>query len=163
MVNGEVDYYSPDQQAPIVSTEAENLPDEGETEYETIGLLGGGRLHFSSGRFKAYELDDKSIVCLKKSKFHENNNYYWYGIGQVALGYCRSAGVTHIVFIMGDEGLVKVPFVIVEKFIKNTKTSQNPDGSIRHYHLVISPGPNPKLYYSASIPSFDLTEYYQAF
>jgi hypothetical protein len=163
LVNGEADYYSPDKKEPIISIDGGDFVDESNSEYEIIELLGGGQLHFSSGRFKAYELKDKSIICIKKSKYHQNNNYYWYGIGQVALRYSRAAEITHIVFIMGDEGFVKVPFSIVEKFIKNTKTSQNPDGSVRHYHLVISPGPNPRLYYSASIPSFDISEYYQAF
>jgi len=91
------------------------------------------------------------------------NGYYWYGIAPSAVQYCSQFKVTHVVFIMGEEGFVRVPVDVVLEFLKHTRTSNNPDGTIRHYHCLISPGPEPELYYSQEVPRFPLRQDYQAF
>jgi hypothetical protein len=62
---------------------------------------------------------------------------------------------------MGDEGFVKVPIEIVKEFNEHTRVSHNEDGTVRHYHCLISPGPEPEFFYSQEVPRYDLAPYYQ--
>jgi hypothetical protein len=120
-------------------------------EYDIIELLGGGKLEASVRRFKCYALSDETIVCTKKSRYYADMNGYWYGISTSSLEYTREYNVTHIVFIMGDFGFVKVPMTVIDEFLKHTLTSKNPDGSVRHYHCYISHAPEPELYITTAI------------
>lgn len=106
-------------------------------------------------------MNDDSVVHIKRSKFHTRQGYYWYGITPISMERCDEVGVTHIIFVMGDEGYVKVPIDIVKEFNQHTRISTHKDGTIRHYHCLISPGPEPELYYSQEVPRFDLGSYYQ--
>src|SRR5262249_32350854 len=124
---------------------------------------GGGTLTASVKRFKCYKIEENDIIYIKHSKLHEKIESYWYGIGSLALEYCDQYQVTHIVFVMGEEGLAKVPLNLVKQFITNTKVSKNEDGSIRHYHCYISQGPEPELYIANALPKFNLSIYYQPF
>jgi hypothetical protein len=160
IVDGKTDYYSPDRKVPVIDSEPS---EEGPSlEYDVIELLGGGQLKAAVRRFKCYTLLDGSVVYVKISKCYPSNDY-WYGIGTSSLEYIDEYDVTHIIFVMGDFGFVKVPISIVKDFLKNTATSKNPDGSIRHYHCFISGGPEPILYHSNDRPKFELKEYFQPF
>ena len=64
---------------------------------------------------------------------------------------------------MGEEGFALVDVGTLLKFLVSTNASRNLDGSIRHYHCLISPGPKPELYWSKSAFRADLsTGYYSA-
>jgi len=161
LVNGSAEYYSPDRHAPAVESEPS---DEGtDSVYDVIELLGGGSLEATVHRFKCYKLSGGDVVHLKRSKFHEANQYYWYGVSTAALGYIRQYSVTHIVFVMGDFGFAKVPMSVVHEFLQHTRVSRNPDGSVRHYHCLISHGPEPELFWSNDQPKQPLTDYFQLF
>jgi hypothetical protein len=162
MVNGHAEYYSPDQAAPIISTQTEVYHGDEVNEFEVVNLLGGGKIE-TKGRIKLYELHDGSRVHIKRSKFYPRQDYYWYGIPPSVVDFCKQNRATHVVFVMGEEGLVKVPTDVVWSFLETTRTSKDKSGGVRHYHCLISPGPEPRLYYSDEVPSFDCTEYYQAF
>ncbi len=163
LVNGQREYYSPDRNIPIVETEREETGVAGETDYELVELLGGGELEGSVRRFRCYKLADGSIIHMKRSKYHAKDNYYWYGISPSELGHCDEFGVSYLVFVMGEEGLVKVPVQTVKEFISNTQASRDQDGNVRHYHCLISPGPEPELYWSSQVPKFALGDYYLTF
>ena len=64
---------------------------------------------------------------------------------------------------MAEFGFAKVPISIVLEFLKNTGVSKNSDGSIKHYHLLVSNKPEPELFYSSDRPKFSLAEYFQVF
>ena len=161
LVDGNPEYYSPDQREPaLVSEPTEKGP---ASEYDIIELLGGGQLRASVRRFKCYRLQDSSVVYVKKSKYYASQDYYWYAITLASLEYIREYSITHVVFVMADFGFAKVPISLVNDFLKHTGTSKNPDGSLRHYHLLISHGPDPKLYWSNEQPKYSLVEYFQAF
>lgn len=161
IVNDAPEYYSPDSNKPALETEPteKGLAEE----YDIIEILGGGELQSTSGRLKCYKLNDGSVVNIKKSKYHEKNNYYWYGIAPQSLDSMKECNVSHIVFIMGDFGFAKVPISTVLEYLKITNVSKNQDGSIRHYHVIISHGPEPELYWSSERPKFSLSEYFQPF
>jgi len=161
MVDGKAEYYSPDQREPVLISEPKET--EASAEYDIIELLGGGRLEFTTGRFKCYRLNDETIVYIKKSKYYEKNDYYWYAITPQSLKYIKEYGVTHVVFIMGEFGFAKVPISIVKEFLNDTGVSKNADGSVKHYHLLVSHGPEPELYWSSERPKYSLGEYFQTF
>ena len=61
-------------------------------------------------------------------------------------------------FQMGDRGFVVVGIDTLNSYLAETKTSQNADGSIRHYHILISNDNPPMLYWSQETSSFDLSD-----
>ena len=70
---------------------------------------------------------------------------------------------THVVFILGDSGFVVVPLDTINEYLKTTKVSKNPDGSIRHYHVLISNDLEPELYWSSDTPRFQLADVFETF
>lgn len=161
IVNGNIEYHSPDQNVPVLVTERPVEQGVPISEFNVIETMGGGDLDRTTARFKCYRMSDGTVIHIKRSKYHARHDYYWYGITPTALDNCASNGITHIVFVMGGEGFVSIPLKIVNEFVVNTRTSDNEDGSVRHYHCLITPGPDPELYYSQEIPRFDLAEFYQ--
>lgn len=163
IVDGRPEYHSPDRHIPILVTESADNASMPETEYGIVELLGGGQLETRYRRFKSYRIFDGMTIHIKRSKFYINDNYYWYGVNASTLAHFDEFSVSHVVFVMGDEGRAVVPLDVVKEFVKHTKTSRNADGSIRHYHVLISSAPNPELYWSNEAPRFDLTEHYRSF
>ncbi len=161
IVNDKAEYYCPEVKVPVITSE----PREGgpSLEYDIIGQLGGGTLEASVRTFKCYSLTDGSVVHIKKSRYYPESNCYWYGISTPSLSNIERFRVSHIVFIMGTFGFVKVPIAVVHEFIQDTLCSKNPDGSIRHYHCYISHGPEPELFISEDRPKYSLAAYFQAF
>lgn len=163
LVNGRPEFHSPDHNLPAIVAEPATVAPSDETEFDVVEILGGGKVEASVGRFKCYRMTDGSIIHVKRSKFHAEDKYYWYAISTVAWESCRQYTVSHVVFVMGDEGFAKVPVSIVAEFLKGAGVSRNQDGSVRHYHCLISQGPKPELYWSNEVPRFSLAEYYQPF
>ncbi len=163
VVNGQPEYYSPDKNAPAIATDREGTTTSGDSDLRIVELLGGGESVSTAGRFKCYRLNDGTIIHIKRSRFYPNGEYYWYGINAGTLVSIDQYGVTHVVFVMGDEGLVKVPVAMVKEFVRTTRASRNPDGTVRHYHCLISPGPQTELYWSSEVPRFPLAGHYVPF
>ena len=161
MVNNAPEYYSPDKNEPALETDP---GDKGSAkEYDIIEILGGGKIETTTGRFKCYKLDEGPVVYVKKSKYYDTNDYYWYAITPQSLKYIEEYNVSYVVFVMGEFGFAKVPVPIVSEFLKNTGDTKKADGSVKHYHLLISHDPEPELYWSNDRPKFSLGEYFQPF
>lgn len=161
-VDGKTEYHSPNRNVPVIQSE----PDEREvsgSDFEVVEMLGGGELSDGTGRFRCYRLATGDIVHIKRSKYHERNKYYWYGINTSALEHFNQHQVTHVIFVMGEYGFAKVPVGTVIKFVKKTKTSSNSDGSIRHYHVLISHDSEPELFWSNEVPHFPLVDHFFPF
>lgn len=159
LVDGKPDYHSPDRNIPVIQSEPEDQGASG-SDFEIVEILGGGELSDGTGRFKCYKLTNGDTIHIKRSKYHERNDYYWYGITPSALDRIALHNVSNVVFVMGDYGFVKVPIQILRNYLKHTKTSSNSDGSIRHYHCLISHDAEPELYWSNDVPRFPLSEYF---
>ncbi len=164
-VNNQLEFYSPDSTAPVLLTEPDDRGKASHQDIEVIEALGGGRLHPESGRrrFRAFQLNDGRIIQLKRSKYRERNDYYWYGINPSTLDKSEEIGTSHYIFVLGTWGFVTVPIETVREYCTSTKVSKNPDGTIRHYHVLISPEPEPEMYWSNESPRFDLSEFAQSF
>ena len=163
VVNGQPEYHSPDRNTPVLDTETADVGVAPETDFDLIDILGGGTIDNTHGRFKCYQLLNGNIVHIKRSKFYADSNYYWYGINASTLACLNEFRVTHIVFVMGEDGCAVVPLDTVTEFVKSTKASLNADGSVRHYHALISPPPEPTLYWSNETPRFTLSDWYITF
>lgn len=163
IINDQVEYYSDDYNQPTLTTEPMENVASTSSDYEIVAQLGGGELAASKSKFKCYRINDGSVINIKRSVFHEDYKYYWYGVTAVSLQLYEKYGITHVVFVMGEEGFAIVPLGIVKEIIKHAKYTKNPDGSIRHYHVSISPPPEPVLYYSKEKPKFPLAEHFRPF
>ena len=118
---------------------------------DTIGLEREG----SKRGFKWYKSGNGDIVHLKYSKHYERNNIYWYGITPESIIYADEIGITHFGLVIGEEGCVLVDIDTMKRYNSEAKTSPHSDGSVRHYHLFISPGPNPEPFHYNSKSKFD--------
>lgn len=163
IVNGRADYYSPDQSAPVISAAPNESATKGAQDFDVVEQLGGGTPILGERGTKCYKLTDGTVIHVKRSKYHEKNDYYWYGLNPRTLAQIKTLGATHIAFVLGEWGFVNVPVSLVEGHLPHTRSSLNPDGSIRHYHLLISPEPDPALHWSADAPRVQLSEYSQPF
>jgi hypothetical protein len=163
IVNDTVEYSSPDNHLPRIVAEATPSSSSAAGEYDVVELLGGGDLTGTAGRFKSYRMRDGSVLHIKRSKYYPRHEYYWYGITPSELESSHELGVSHFVFILAEDGFARVPLETVERFVRTTRTTKNKDGSVRHYHCLISPPPEAILYFSQELPSYDLSEFYQSF
>lgn len=162
LTDGKPGYYSPDHK-PIVETEHDKAGDSGDRTLAVLEQLGGGRLLEGTGRFKCYCLEDGRIIRIHYSKLHQRQNYYWYGIAPSQVEQMKENDVSHVVFILGDAGFVMPPVDKVLDFVKNTRTTDNSDGTVRHYHVLISREPEPEMYWSSDTPSFSLADSFETF
>jgi len=164
-VNGRAEYYSPDVKAPIFRIETEAGIGSDSREMEVIDLLGGGVLvpESSKERCKAYALNDGRVVQIRRAKFHTKNKYYWYGITPSSFMRADSFGTSHLVFVMGDAGFATVPIDLVKQYCERTGTTKYEDGTIRHFHVLISPDDDPLMYWSNDVPKYALSDYWSPF
>lgn len=163
IVNGRAEYYSPDQRAPVITTQPDGDQNVRESDFDVVELLGGGELEASVRRFKVYRLKGGASIHIKKSRSYPPDEHYWYGVNVSALENLDQYNVSHVVFVLGDEGVVKVPTATLRGFIQHTGVSRNEDGSVRHYHVQISSPPDPEMYWSQDVPRFPLKDHYVPF
>ncbi len=140
IVNGKTEYYSPDKNVPVLKFDTAESSQEGSAVFDAIEQLGGGDV--VSGKHKCYKLVDGRIVAIRYSRFHERNNVFWYGINPSSLEQLKGFGCSDFIFVLGDEGFAAVPVSIVDRYITHTAATKNADGSVRHYHVQISPPPD---------------------
>jgi hypothetical protein len=72
-------------------------------------------------------------------------------------------GVTHIVFILVPGGFLTAPVAIMKDYIMEAGISPKSDGSVRHYHVLISPEPKLELFHHGKAIRIPLKEYYEKF
>ena len=140
VVNGKTEYYSPDKNTPVLKFDTPETSQEGSAVFDAIEQLGGGEV--VSGKHKCYKLTDGRTIAIRYSRFHERNNAFWYGISPSSLEQLKGFGCSEFVFVLGDEGFAVVPISVVESYITHTAATKNADGTVRHYHVHISPPPD---------------------
>lgn len=127
---------------------------------EALDLLGGGKIVKNIGKTKVYELGNGDKILMKYSKYYETAREYWYGITPSAFEKYKKEKISHLAFIIGTEGVIKLPFDILEKYISVANTTLKPDGSIKHYHVFIKSGLPHILYASKNKEKWDIEEHF---
>ena len=162
LVNGKVEYLPPEGMTTTIETTNDEVKDVRGNTAEAIEVLGGGKIIPNAGSIKFYELNNGEIISVKYSKFYASDSYYWYGITPSATDKYESQKITHLVFILGNQGLIKLPYGILKEYLVEASTTLNKDKTIRHFHILIKE--NPKMIYtSKDKKSFDVEEYYYGF
>ncbi len=107
--------------------------------------LGGSVSQVGSGRFRVHRLADGRVVNLKYSRSH--GKYYWFGVHASLWEDLKRAGATHVVLVLGASGYAAVPMGVMTDYVAEAGTSPKADGTTRHYHVLVSTGPKPRLFH----------------
>lgn len=163
LVNGSIEYLSPERTKTIFETTIEEVKDFQGNHISAIELLGGGEHLNSVGKMSLFKLNNGDRVSTKYSRYYENDNNYWFGVSPGTLEKYNQYLLTHVVFILGNEGVVKIPLEILNEYLSKTHVTNNPDGTVRHYHVNIKGSPDPRLYISKNKKEWSLEECYHDF
>jgi hypothetical protein len=144
-----------------VSFDSEGDRTAGSFIFDAIQQLGGGEV--ISSRNKCYRLTDGRVVKVQYSKLHERHQAFWYGLNPSSIEHAEEVGCTDFVFILGDEGFVVMPWDRITAFMRTAYVTNNSDGSVRHYHLHISPPPDVRLKGYGNAPDQDVSNTFTAF
>jgi uncharacterized protein with ParB-like and HNH nuclease domain len=163
-------YFGPRQEEPDQSGEADAEQEEpvgGFDLAEVFSVLGGGAACTVDSRLQIYQLNDGKRAIIKYSKLHNMNNrrrnLYWYGMKPGVIQDLRTASVSHVVFVMGRFGLAAVPIELVEAYCERANVTNHADGTLRHYHVVISNELEPHMVPSQGNPRYSLGDYFKTF
>lgn len=163
LVNGVVEYLSPEGSSSLIETTVEEVSNAKTNIADTLELLGGGRLTKRVGNIKLYELDNGDIVSIKYSKFYPEDRYYWYGITPQTIQKYEQDDLSHLVFILGNEGVVKLPLAVLKEYLDQTKKSLNADETVRHYHVTIKNEPSHMMWINRDSPTWDVEDHFFVF
>lgn len=130
----------------------------GLSDINALEMLGGYKKSETINRIQLFYLVNHEKVVVKYSKISSDGKKYWFGITPNAIKVYKSERISHITFILGYEGIVKLPIEILYKYIQEANVTKNKDGGIKRYHINISFSSDLLLY--NSIDSFVLNDYY---
>ena len=152
---------------PDVATTAKEQEDPVEAEEEreeftaildaVIEDLGGSEAEVGTGRFRIHRLPDGRVVNAKYSRSHVR--YYWFGLHTSLWDDIRRANATHMILVLGTAGYAVVPIDIMQKYVAEARTSPKEDGSVRHYHVLVSTGPKPELFHHGVASRYPIYTY----
>ena len=124
-----------------------------------LSLLGGGSLVSGESRLRLYRFSDGKKAVIRYSKLYPRPNHFWYGLRPAVIEYLGEIDNSHVAFVMGRQAAAIVPLELVCEYCKGTKSSLNTDGTIRHYHVLISNEQDPHLFSSQETPRYSLLQY----
>ncbi len=126
-----------------------------------VDHFGGEVAKLGKGSRIFYKTGDGKVINVKYSKRH--SDYYWFGFHASLWDDIVKDKVTHVVFVMVPDGFVTLPVAIVKKYISQAGFSPKSDGTVRHYHVLISFDPNPEHFHHGKSERIALKKYYTAF
>ncbi len=110
----------------------------GITDKSSLELLGGNIAGYKKDSIDYYKLHNNELVTIKFSHIYDGAKPgYWFGITPSALRKYNSNNLTHIILVIGYEGILKLPIKLLNAYFMNADTSSKPDGAIKHYHIRI--------------------------
>lgn len=138
---------------------------EAEEVQEDVALLIAGVLDHFGGEAKRvgspprvfYHTADGKVIIIKHSKRHPS--YFWYGFHASLLTDLTTYTATHVVLILVPDSFVAVPVQVTRDYLADAGTSPKADGSVRHYHILVSTDPKPELFHHGKPNRIPLKEY----
>lgn len=130
----------------------------GLSDMNALEMLGGYKKSETINRIQFFYLVNNEKVVVKYSKISSDGKKYWFGITPNAIKLYKSEKISHIIFILGYEGIVKLPIEILYKYIQKANVTKKENGEIKRHHINISFSSDLCLY--NSIDSFILDDYY---
>ena len=124
---------------------------------KVLDHFGGERGRLGKGSRIFYQVGDGKVLNIKYSKRH--SDYYWFGFHASLWEDIAKAGVTHVVFILLSDGFVAVPVAIMKEYIAEAGFSPKSDGTVRHYHVLISIDTKPELFHHGKAGRISLKPY----
>jgi uncharacterized protein with ParB-like and HNH nuclease domain len=128
---------------------------------KVIEGFGGEKERLGKGNRYIARVGDGKVINLKYSKRY--SDYYWFGLHGSLWEAMGKAGVTHVVFILLPDGYVTVPIAVMHEYIAEANISPKSDGSVRHYHVLISTDAKPELFHHGKPQRFPLRQYFTHF
>jgi 5-methylcytosine-specific restriction protein A len=105
-----------------------------------------------------YKINNEELITMKFSHLYPNGVGYWYGITPSALKKYQLEGISYLCLILGYEGVLKLPFELILKYIENADVSKNDNkDGIKHYHVRIKYDEDIELY--NSVERFNVNQY----
>lgn len=131
----------------------------GISDLNALEILGGFKKSDTVNKITFYHLENNEAVVIKYSKLYENGTLYWFGVTPNAITLYQSKEITHIILILGYEGILKLPIEILYKYIKNANVTFNKkNGEIKRHHITINF--DSKIVLHNSVDKFILDDYY---
>lgn len=124
---------------------------------KVIDHFGGERGRMGKGIRIFYHVGDGKVLNIKYSKRH--SDYYWFGFHASLWEDIGKVGATHVVFILLPDVFVTVPVAVMKEYITEAGFSPKSDGTVRHYHVLISTGAKPELFHHGKSSSIPLKPY----
>lgn len=128
-------------------------------EEKALAMLGGYRKRWKDGRTEFFTISDKENVTLRYSHTYDDGTGYWFGITSGAIDLYEQNKLSAICFVLGFEGIAKLPIELVKKYISNADKSykDNVKKEVKHYHIRFKVIDSVVLY--NSVEKFDVTGY----
>jgi len=128
---------------------------------KVIEQLGGEVERIGSGKRFFCRLRHGKIINIKYSKRH--SDYYWFGLHASLWEDMVRAEVTYVVFILASQGFVTIPISMVKEYIAEAGTSPKSDGTVRHYHVLISLEPRFEFFHHGKPARISLKAFHTTF
>jgi uncharacterized protein with ParB-like and HNH nuclease domain len=142
-----------------VETEPEDeQEDVAELLEQVLDQIGGLDANVGTGRFRIYRLTDGRVVNLKYSRSH--GKYYWFGLHASLWDDLQRAEATHVVLVLGTSGYATVPLPIMAAYVAEAGTSPKSDGTVRHFHVLVTTGPRPEMFHHGKPSRISLVPYF---
>ncbi len=152
---------SEDESIGVTASEEDDQEDVKLLTTTVIERLGGEVGRIGSGKRFFCQMRDGKLINIKYSKRH--SDYYWFGLHASLWADMVKADVTHMVFILASLGFVTLPISMVKDYIADAGTSPKSDGTIRHYHVLISLEPKLEFFYHGKAARIPLKAFYTKF
>jgi hypothetical protein len=123
--------------------------------------VGGQVERLGKGSRVFYRTGDGKVINVKYSKRH--SDYYWFGFHASLWEDIAKEKVTHVVFVLVPDAFVAVPVAVMKKYIAEAGFSPKTDGTVRHYHVLISVDAKPELFHHGKPNRIPLKNYYTKF
>jgi uncharacterized protein with ParB-like and HNH nuclease domain len=128
---------------------------------KVVAHCGGETGRMTKGNRVFYKVADGKVINVKYSKRH--SDYYWFGFHASLEAEMELAGMTHVVFILMPDAFVTLPIDILKQYLAGAGSSPKSDGSVRHYHVLISADPIPVLFHHGRPERISTQQYLASF